>query len=64
MAIQYERIRLIEKPLQGGVGNETQFAIGNPYRRIRKDSYGLFLLVKGERVSIEDYFAKGLHYND
>jgi len=39
------------RPLVGkGVGNETPFTIGNPYRRIRYDSKGCFYMKDGLKV--------------
>jgi len=43
------------RPVIGkGAGNETPFTIGNPYRRIRHDSFGWFYMVKGEKVSLSE----------
>jgi len=43
------------RPMIGnGVGNETPFTFGSPYRRIRHDSLGWFYMVKGEKVSLPE----------
>jgi len=43
------------RPVIGnGVGNETPFTMGSPYKRIRYDENGWFVMVKGEKASLPE----------
>jgi hypothetical protein len=45
-------------PVKGkGVGNETPFVFGNPYRRVRQDNNGWFILVKGKKIYTQVFFS-------
>jgi len=46
------------RPVIGkGQGNETPFTIGSPYRRIRQDANGWFILIKGKPVYTQTLFG-------
>lgn len=48
-------------PLGDGEGNETPFAFGSPYRRVRHEAgKGYFVRVKGKRVPIESYLLEAI----